>query len=584
MFKIENISLFNNDKSYSYILSEGINYFQGKNDTGKTVFFNFIDFMFGATANLSDKEWFKGTLTKASLVFSYNSIKYYISRSANGELNIFRYYDDTTTEEFIDLDEYKHRINSVFRKDEIYDKALFTASGEHLTYRAFTMFNFIEEIGQGQMHDFLTKCKEPKYSFHLVPILNFLFNNNLDKITELLQLLDINMEKLKELEKKQRSSQHIIEQVNNNLRILNISERFTGRNIKEIEDSLNNIKALQKDENNNSKTITELVTILNSIDEQIKTYKKAIGDAKSMKKENEHRKKLLDSLNEIVAEKSDYEYLADPIVALISQLDKNISFQRLIIEDKTVRELEKKRNELIEEIHAVNNQYKRYSYSEKEKAFIFIEKELTEFVLPDTSEISDIEKRIKELRKSLRELQNQDDNSKIRQLSDYINELYFACTSISAFVNDDCSKNKFRIEYIKKGNIISPTVKETVNGDEVTVSYDVGSLARHTLMQLNAYLSFLKFILEDERSPIIPFLVIDHISKPFDKENLRTIGTVICKFIEDIGKDNVQIIIFDDKDPSALNITPDVLCHLQNEEESKSGFNPFFFKENSTNS
>ncbi len=39
MFKIENISLFNNDKSYSYILSEGINYFQGKNDTGNPFFF-----------------------------------------------------------------------------------------------------------------------------------------------------------------------------------------------------------------------------------------------------------------------------------------------------------------------------------------------------------------------------------------------------------------------------------------------------------------------------------------------------------------------------------------------------------------
>ncbi len=41
----------------------------------------------------------------------------------------------------------------------------------------------------------------------------------------------------------------------------------------------------------------------------------------------------------------------------------------------------------------------------------------------------------------------------------------------------------------------------------------------------------LKILLTEKKYPIIPFLVIDHISKPFDASNAKAIGQVIEKSI-----------------------------------------------------
>ena len=52
--------------------------------------------------------------------------------------------------------------------------------------------------------------------------------------------------------------------------------------------------------------------------------------------------------------------------------------------------------------------------------------------------------------------------------------------------------------------------------------------------------------IEENKYPIIPILVIDHISKPFIDQNVAAIGTVIHKAYESIGVDNLQIFMFDD--------------------------------------
>ena len=99
-------------------------------------------------------------------------------------------------------------------------------------------------------------------------------------------------------------------------------------------------------------------------------------------------------------------------------------------------------------------------------------------------------------------------------------------------------------------------------------------MARQTLIQVCGYLGLLKLILSEGTVPIIPLLVIDHISKPFDKENIKTLGIVLEKFVEDISFKNIQIFMFDDKEPSDLNFIPSNIEHLQNDD--KTGFNPFF--------
>lgn len=113
------------------------------------------------------------------------------------------------------------------------------------------------------------------------------------------------------------------------------------------------------------------------------------------------------------------------------------------------------------------------------------------------------------------------------------------------------------------------------------VNYYIGSMARHTLIQLCGYLGFLKILLTEEKYPIIPILVIDHISKPFDTSNARAIGQVINKAYEKIGKESLQIFMFDDEEYTTLALQPE---HSENlVTDKKSGFNPFYYL-NSENS
>ena len=62
------------------------------------------------------------------------------------------------------------------------------------------MFNFLGEKRQGAIHDFFDKCSDIKYSVKLVPILNFIFNNNLEKIYWLQRELEQLQQELKDLE------------------------------------------------------------------------------------------------------------------------------------------------------------------------------------------------------------------------------------------------------------------------------------------------------------------------------------------------------------------------------------------------
>lgn len=111
--------------------------------------------------------------------------------------------------------------------------------------------------------------------------------------------------------------------------------------------------------------------------------------------------------------------------------------------------------------------------------------------------------------------------------------------------------------------------------ENILLNYYIGSMARHTLIQLCGYLGFMKLLLEEEKYPLIPILVIDHVSKPFDANNARAIGQVLSSAYTSIGKDKLQIFMFDDEEYETLAIQPEYFENLVG--ENKSGFNPFYY-------
>ena len=112
MFRIDKLVLYSFDnQSYTYHFQQGINYFKGKNSSGKTEFYNFLDFMFGSSEDIRKKPWFKDTLKMASMEMQVDNIKYVLIRSSNPAQNYLSYVDEEAGEA-IDLREYKEKLNT----------------------------------------------------------------------------------------------------------------------------------------------------------------------------------------------------------------------------------------------------------------------------------------------------------------------------------------------------------------------------------------------------------------------------------------------------------------------------------------
>lgn len=102
---IEELILEKKDgKRYPYHFSQGINYFQGKNGSGKTEFFYFLDYMLGSNSvSLSGKEWFQD-LHKATLVYKKDETRYFFTRVKDSSSNYFSINNEP--EEKCNLEQY----------------------------------------------------------------------------------------------------------------------------------------------------------------------------------------------------------------------------------------------------------------------------------------------------------------------------------------------------------------------------------------------------------------------------------------------------------------------------------------------
>jgi len=587
MFKIEKLILYGyENKEYTYEFQPGLNYYKGKNSSGKTEFYKFIDYMFGSSEDIRKKPWYKGSLKKATMIVTVDNITYILSRLQDPSKN-YLYCADEKEEECINLREYKDKLNSIFAKDINLLKNIRNFTDEELTYRSFTMFNFLGEKRQGVIHDFFDKCSEIKYSIKLAPILNFIFNRNLEEIYELQKELNDLLEEVKGLDAKSARYDFICKQVNRNIQKLGLNSWYTGKNAKDILSNIEEIKNMQDViKQSKEKNIADLEVMYNNICEQIKIYENSISDAKQFVKENNNRKLLLNKLDELIEENDTFSYLVNPLKKLVLDLNSTISFSQYKIKDNTILELKKQRELLKKEIKRNDSRFECYSLDEKAKSIALIEDYLSTEIHDLSNELKEKKKRIREIRGEIRILQNLDDIHKIKKISEYITELYGSAKGISSVVDDDIFQEGFKIKYLKKGNILQPMIEVTEKDEngykqKKDENYYIGSMARHTLIQLCGYLSFLKLLLEEDKYPLIPILVIDHVSKPFDQSNSRAIGKIINTAIDGIGKDKLQIFMFDDEEYETLSLQPENFENLVS--KGKSGFNPFYYAPTSEN-
>lgn len=579
MFKIEKLILVSDkEQEYTYTFAKGINYFQGKNDTGKTEFYEFLDYMFGRSEQLDlSKEWYNH-LSKAILIFAYNDISYAITRTKEPDCNYFEYVDEKDNEGIIPLRVYNERLNSVFGINKGIATNIKEFTGENDSFRIFTMFNFLGETRQGVMNDFFDKCSKVEYKLKLYALLDLIFNKNINEIMALENELDLLIKEIKELEKSEFKYEYINNQINDCINILGLGIVYDGTNKKKILNKLEDIKQLNSIQKKKSENIIELEYLFNHINEQIKVYENAQVDINQIDIANKNRELLLENLNEIINDNPDFEYLVTPIKETLNEVKKSISLTNYLITDKTVLELRKRRKEIKQELDNSKHYSKLYDLNEKERACALLESFLIESEFECSfHSIKEKRNRLTEIRKKLIILKKSQDNDKIKKLSEDITNLYKKAKS-SNLVNIDMLNDGFTIKYFKSGNSLQTFRNEPIEEDgiekTVEVNYSKGSMARHTLIQLTGYLGFLKLLLNENKYPLIPLFVIDHISKPFDPDNRKGIGEILNQAITEIGEDNLQIILFDDKPHDDIGLTPNKSENLVN--ENKTGFIPFY--------
>ena len=583
MFRIDKLILFSNEgDTYIYDFEPGVNYIQGKNNSGKTVFFEFLDYMCGSSETINSKEWFKDTLSYAEMYFTYDGISYVCRRGMDPDTNFFRYSDEEWGDP-IDLNEYKERLDVVFSRGVIDIALLRRFCDQDVTFRTFTMFNFLGEKGLGIITDFLERAHQIKYSTKLNSILNYIFNDNIERIKMLTNEIEEMQNEINILEK--QVSKHEVNRsiVDSNLGKLGIHIRYTGKNKMDIQEQLRRIKTANENEKEKQKKkkrlLSDLESMYNRMCEQIKQYDRSLSDSDKIARENQKRYDLLCVFQKLIETNPQYEYLIAPLNSIMEELEKSISFGSYMINDHTLSQLKKRCDVLRQEILSADADFKFYSIDEKSKAIAVIEAYLENDSIPDNDELLYLKRELRKKKEELRQLQNKNDEKRIHEISERITQLYLSAQDISDIVSDDVVREGFRILYQKRGNNLQPQILDEGEKSKL-VNYYVGSMARHTLMQLCGYLSFLYMITRGHLCPVIPFFVVDHISKPFDINNAKAIGRVFKRFYEDASKDEIQVFLMDDKSYEHLGLEVDYYCSLT--EENKTGFNPFYSAPSST--
>ncbi|EKD1065849.1 hypothetical protein OQZ67_001886, partial [Listeria monocytogenes] len=546
---------------------------KGKNDSGKTEFYKFIDFMFGSSYDISNIPWYEN-LEKAVMVFQKDGIKYKIVRTKNSNINYFDYIDEPNYDNNeIDFEEYKAKLMAVFSPNEKNLRELRAFIDEDITYRTFTLFNFLGETRQGVVNDFFDKSHEIKYALKLDSILNFIFNKNLEAINQLKIEFNSLTSDVNKIQAELESNNFIRKRINGLLLQLGVKKIFNGKNSSDIYMEIEKFEKMEEKPTNDKVDLSSLEIYYNTLSEQINEYDKIIQDSKQIENDNRNRESLLRNLQELVRDKKDYQYLINPIISTLNELENSISFSRYVRQDEVVKKLKEQKNDVKDEIQRQSSKFKMYSFNEKTEKIVILKDLLGQ--KNNEIDLEDLEKkkrRIKDIRYELKKLQNSEDKEKLNKISNLMTTLYKSSKEISTISKTDFNNEGFHLEYIKKGNSIQTIIFDELNDKKDR--YYIGSMARHTMMQLCGYLSFLVMMIKEDRYPLIPFLVLDHISKQFDKENGKAIGSILAELYKNIDKEDLQIFIFDDETCENLNISADYSENLLL--NNKTGFVPFY--------
>lgn len=570
MFSIECLELIScSGETSKYSFSSGINYIHGPNSSGKTEFYNFIDYMLGADKkNLSEAPWFRGSLQAAKMQISFNGHVLILHRDLLD--NEFWLVIDGTACKVSDLEEYRKYLNSLFLESADEPASLSEYVGQELTYRTFTLFSFLSEVTVGRINGFFSKLLETKYRVKQRPLFDYLFSTDANRIVHLQRKIDDLNRQARELEARRAFNSHFLEAVNQELAKLGIVERFDGSNAAAISELVESVVISTRLDSSSSLVANDVVEV-DQLRDDIKAQKQMIHELNGTKAQDAKRHRLLDRLSSLIADDDSRADLLDQTCNLLSEIEVSIPRKDLDLQKELLEHKESRLTHLEAKLTAANVVFNPLDFDEKSKAVLVVNEYLSQYsALCKPDNYDDVKKEISRLKRELFKLKHSDDDTSINSISDTVTDLYHSASPASSFVVSDFKQLDFHIKFQKEGVGLQPTFTE----GEDSVDVFTGSRARHTLMQVCGYFAFMHYLLPKRNIPLVPLLAFDHVSSPFDEESRGAIGAIILKFYSLVDKDDVQLFLFETEDPDALGVVPDKYISLISDVQT--GFNPFY--------
>lgn len=545
MFKVEIIRFNHADEIQEYKFSEHC-FVYGKNTRGKTALTMVIDFILGS----SDKLTYQGldNIDSVEALLKNELTSLWIKRTINKEGYFYRRNEESDYSE-VSADTYKDNICLILTETpnnrflEIYNKVY----DEHPSFRSFNFLNYIEEKGLGDLSTVFTKAKELKHNIRIRNIMNFFFNfENIEQIYEKELMLDA---KNKELDKLSSSYQEYSRSKLQQKKIFKeLQLEYTGKYAADYTTFCKFRNSYLRKAKSNSKDLVYLSQSSFSLAEEIKIYNFMKNQSSNMVDRKERVKRLLSIMSDIVSDDPDYEEYTKFIKDTIETLDEENVILSLTDYNKAIKQIEKEKRKLDNQIEFLKASSEKLSYEDAmkkvgllEHIFVVLQEEV------DIERYNDLSQEVENLKKEIKELKSSFDQKKINDFNKRLTEVYLESGLEIQHLQDDIKEEGFALEFDPFRLCLSAKHKK---GDNI-VNFMPGSMARQTHIQILVYLTMFEYLNKNFNGFIyMPLLVIDSANQPMGVDSFEKVYPVLVKMADQVG---IQTIFMSKDKISGIN-------------------------------
>lgn len=556
MFEIREISLWNGIEHKDYAFHKNT-YVYGKNSVGKTALVKVIDHVLGDHRKLD----YAGldNLTEVGAYIKNGSTDLWVKRSLQANTGFF--YKRTFRSEYSEIsgDSYRDIIQNIIheeidsKKIDVYRKVF----DETPSYRSFAFMNFIDETNQGDLFSIFTRGRDIRNAVRISNIMQFFFNyKNIEELYE----------KTLDLEKLEEELEQVTQEIEKYVYYHNIiSNLFIKLHLNYQDDFGSDYKTFleyQRDFNRKkpirSADLTYLTKASFDLSEEIKLYRFMNTQALKTSERKKRDKQLLEGLNVIVKKNPDFQKYVKPISDSIKLLDEEGVILTLSDYDASIRAIEEHKNSIDKKIKEIKSQAEDLQYNETLKEIALLDNAFAKINKNvDIGKQDQLKDEIKTIKKDIKELRQKTDS---KQLEEFNNNLTNSYLNVElkeiSFIDEDLVRNKFYLEFVPEKQQIAVWHNEIItskDGSEqpIRVSFDPGSLARHTYIQMLLYLGLHRYLKEYfSEMPILPLLVIDSADQTIQNVYFEKIYPKLVDYAKEY---NIQLIFLSKELPNTVD-------------------------------